>query len=93
MCFDLDTTTTNKGVSGAADSKISIFKYELASVCMHNIYVCAYVCPFMHSVHLLICTQGTCDIVKEIAINHAGVQDVRIREDGKIFATAGWDHR
>ncbi|PYI11104.1 WD40 repeat-like protein [Aspergillus sclerotiicarbonarius CBS 121057] len=31
--------------------------------------------------------------IKSISTKHAGQQGVRIRSDGKIFATAGWDSR
>lgn len=31
--------------------------------------------------------------MQEMTINHPGIQEVKIREDKKIFATAGWDHR
>jgi len=33
------------------------------------------------------------DIVKEVGLKNKGVNDIKIRTDGKIFASAGWDHR
>ncbi|EGG17492.1 guanine nucleotide-binding protein subunit beta-like protein 1 [Cavenderia fasciculata] len=33
------------------------------------------------------------DIVQKHVINHNGIADVKIRGDGRIFATAGWDKR
>ena len=37
--------------------------------------------------------QNTCCIQKEIVHEHPGIQDVCIRRDDKIVATAGWDRR
>jgi hypothetical protein len=31
--------------------------------------------------------------VGRINVPHAGLSEVAIREDGRIFASAGWDHR
>jgi len=69
MCLDVvdSLTHTHTGVSGAADTKLRIFNYNLE--------------------------EGSFTNLKEISINNPGIQEVKIREDRKIFATAGWDHR
>ena len=31
--------------------------------------------------------------VRSCALKHKGVSDVQLRQDGKVFAIAGWDHK
>jgi len=35
----------------------------------------------------------SCSIAKEFTVNHEGIATSKIRQDQKIFATGGWDHR
>jgi hypothetical protein len=37
--------------------------------------------------------QATIRVLKRIELPSAGVSDVRIRSDSKLFASAGWDKR
>jgi WD40 repeat protein len=39
------------------------------------------------------CTRGCIDELGRIVVPHEGLAEVVLREDGRLFATAGWDHR
>ena len=65
MCVDFDSKT-NRGISGSAEDKITVFK---------------------------ITGDGSLEIEKNVQIKNPGISDVKIRGDGKIFATGGWDHK
>ena len=38
-------------------------------------------------------SEGELELVKTVQIKNAGISEVKIRKDCKIFATGGWDHK
>jgi len=37
--------------------------------------------------------ENKCEIVEKFKLNHGGISDIKIRQDQRIFASAGWDKR
>ena len=38
-------------------------------------------------------SEGGLEVLKTVQIKNAGISEVKIRGDCKIFATGGWDHK
>ncbi|KAJ8446320.1 hypothetical protein Cgig2_005851 [Carnegiea gigantea] len=82
------------GISGGADDKIMVFNldYNLTFGSKGG-SLCFKALPIYMILSDPTAVVLTCIVRKDISMERPGIAGTSIRPDGKIAATAGWDHR